>query len=826
MARTAKEMQRIANAEKSLADYVPFSSEITPGIVKLKGGNGFLCTFEIEGVPYQTCSEDEVGEYNAALHQFLLGFSGGGYAFWIHKVRMKMQERLSTEAFTNEFSKKLATEYQKGLAKNGFMRTSLYMTVLYRPGELATFKNIGIGTLKELAALERHGIDQMGDVAARVLASLKRYKPRQLKHFTKNGQTFSEIQSFLHFVTNGFWLDIPWRHRRVDENLCTSRLTAGERSGVLQLTTRDHTRFVSPIEIKEYPEKLSPLSLSPTLYLQKEYIETQSFSVLGNRDALARLRRQRGQLLAGGEASEVEMREFGLLMEDVTRGLLLVGEYHYNLSIFSDDLGDKGIKKDRSEAISALEEAGFKAEVQTVLPEAGWFFQMPGNWRFRTRDALLTSQNFACLSPLHNFMAGKKSGNPWGEALCVLDSPSGQPFYFNFHCSPEDHDSTDDKLPANACIFGKTGVGKTTAEMFLMSQLNKYGCRVFILDLDRSTEITVRRMRGNYKSFARGVPTGVNPFQWPDTPRNKAFCRQLVTQCITFGSQPLTADEDSRLTMAIDTVFGMRPEMRRLGMLSQCLPNVSANSLQARLSRWIGEGDLAWVLDNPQDTLSLKDGEIWGFDYSDFIDDAQICPVFTMCLLHIFEGLIDGRPISLFMEEFWKLLGNPVFSSFVRDKLKTIRKESGFVVMTTQQPDDVLSTELAKTAVQQHVTGIYLPNPNANYEDYVNGFGVSEHEFEIIRALPTDSRAMLIKQESRSAVVRLDLGGMPEVISVLSGDKETVEMLDAIRAQVGDDPSLWEPLFLEAVARKRQSKKRAAIDAPNLLAGFGRGSQG
>ncbi|MDV7399877.1 hypothetical protein RZS08_51155, partial [Arthrospira platensis SPKY1] len=111
--------------------------------------------------------------------------------------------------------------------------------------------------------------------------------------------------------------------------------------------------------------------------------------------------------------------------------------------------------------------------------------------------------------------------------------------------------------------------------MFLMSQLNKYGCRVFILDLDRSTEITVRRMRGNYKSFARGVPTGVNPFQWPDTPRNKAFCRLLVTQCITFGSQPLTADEDSRLTMAIDTVFGMRPEMRRLGMLSQCLPNVS-----------------------------------------------------------------------------------------------------------------------------------------------------------------------------------------------------------------------------------------------------------
>lgn len=826
MARTAATMQQIANAEKSLADHVPYSSEIAPGVIKLKGGNGYLCTFEIEGVPYQTSSEYEVEEYNNALHQFLTGFSGGGHAFWVHKVHMKVRESLDTSAFTNEFSKKLAVEYQQRLAENGFMRTTLYLTVLYRPGELATFKNIGAGSIKELAALERQGIDQVGDIASRVMASLKRYKPRQLKHVDKNGIIYSEAQSFLHFVINGFWLDIPYTHRRVDESLCSSRLTAGQRSGVLELTTRDQVRYVTPIEIKEYPEKLSPLSLSPTLYLDQEYIETQSFSVVGNREAIARLRKQRGQLLAGGEASEVEMREFDNLIEDVTRGLLLVGEYHYNLSIFSDNLGDKGIKEDRSQALKALEDGGFRADVQTVLPEAGWFFQMPGNWRYRTRGALLTSRNFVCLSPLHNFMAGKKSGNPWGEALCVLDSPSGQPFYFNFHCSPEDHDSTDDKLPANTCIFGKTGVGKTTTEMFLMSQLNKYGCRIFVLDLDRSTEITVRRMGGNYKTFARGKPTGLNPFQWPDTPRTRAFCRKVVTQCMTFNGQELSVDEANRLATAIDTVFGMRPEVRRLGILHQLLPNVQTNSLQARLSQWTGEGDLAWVLDNPTDTLSLEGGEIWGFDYSDFIDDAQICPIFTMCLLHIFEDLIDGRPIALFMEEFWKLLGNPVFSHFVRDKLKTIRKENGFVVMTTQQPDDVLATDLAKTAVQQHVTGIYLPNPNANYEDYVGGFGVTEHEFELIRALPTDSRAILIKQESKSAIVRLDLGGMPEAISVLSGDKETVEMLESIRVQVGDDPAVWEPIFIEQVRSKRQSRKRALTEAGPLLASFGRQHSG
>ncbi len=824
MARTPEQLRNIAHAEKCLGDFVPFSSEIAPGVVKLKGGNGYLSTFEIEGVPFETSGEDVVNQYNNALHQFLTSLSGGAFAIWTHKIRMQVHEQLH-EQFTNEFSQKLARQYNERLSKTRLMRTSLFLTVVYRPGELATFKKLSLGSLEQMIALEREGIDVLGDVSARVESSLRKYKPRRLLHYTKNGLQYSEMLSFLHLLTNGFWKDMPVTNRRINDYLCTTRITAGDRSGVLQLNLPDRVRFVSALELKEYPEHVDPLSLSKTLYLDQQFIETQSFSILANRPALTRLRRQRGQLTAGDESSATEVQEFEQLFDSVNSGQVMIGEYHYSITVFSDSLDDKGIKKDRSEVAAALEAGGFKAEVQTVLPEAAWFYQLPGNWRWRTREAWITSQNFVSLSPLHNFMAGKKNGNPWGEALCIFDSPSGQPFFFNFHCSPEGHDNTDDKLPANACLFGKTGVGKTTLEMFLMAQLNKYGCRVFLLDMNRSADITVRRMGGTYKTFERGAPTGINPFQWPDTPRTRAFCRLLATQCITStGASELSADEDNRLSRAIDAVFGAPFVHRRLGLLSQHLPNIERSSLQARLARWIGDGDLAWVLDNPQDTLNCTQGDIWGFDYTDFINDTQVCPVFTMCLLHLFEDLIDGRPIALFMEEFWALLGNPVFSDFVRVKLKTIRKENGFVLMTTQQPDDVLSTELSKTAVQQHVTGIYLPNPKANYSDYgPSGFGLSEAEFELVRLLPVDSRAALIKQEDKSAIVRFDLTGMNDVIAVLSGDKETIEMLDGIRSSVGDDPIAWEPVFLHAVEQKRQGRKRAVAEKLPSLARFNGG---
>ena len=44
-------------------------------------------------------------------------------------------------------------------------------------------------------------------------------------------------------------------------------------------------------------------------------------------------------------------------------------------------------------------------------------------------------------------------------------------------------------------------------------------------------------------------------------------------------------------------------------------------------------------------------------------------------------------------------------------------------------------------------------------------------------------------------VAELDLGGFDDALAVLSGRTETVELLDRIRAEVGDDPAQWLPVF-------------------------------
>jgi type IV secretion system protein VirB4 len=63
--------------------------------------------------------------------------------------------------------------------------------------------------------------------------------------------------------------------------------------------------------------------------------------------------------------------------------------------------------------------------------------------------------------------------------------------------------------------------------------------------------------------------------------------------------------------------------------------------------------------------------------------------------------------------------------------------------------------------------------------------------------LPDTAHCFLIKHGADSVVARLNLAGMPDLLTVLSGREASVRRLDEIRAVVGDDPAAWLPRLLE-----------------------------
>jgi type IV secretion system protein VirB4 len=808
--RAAVQLKQAAAAQVSASDYIPMGIHVRPDVIKLKRSGDYIATWRLEGISFETADHDEIGVRKEGLNNFLRALGGGHYAVWTHKLRRLVRERLPG-AYENDFCRELNERYYASFETHLQMATELYLTVIYRPSPTRMgnlFKRLTVRSIEDIRAKEAEDLDAVDDMAKQLEASLSRYAPERLTTFHKGDVVCSEMLALYGFLVNGIWEDVPLRRADLAEYLPTSRLHFGDKNGMLEIWHPSERKYVGFLDFQDYPKFSEPGMNNAILYGGYEYIETQSFSIKNRRDAISDLERQKGQLTAAEDTGTREIAEMDDAMEDVQTGAIEMGEYHYTLAIFGASLSD--VAKNMSDARSLLQDGpGFKMAVIDAIPECAWFAQLPGNWTMRPREASISSRNFACLSPFHNFARGKRRGNPWGEALALMKTPSGQPYYLNFHVSPDDKDSSDEKYPGNTFICGSTGVGKTALEMSLLAFATKYaGLRCVFFDKDRGAEIGIRAMGGKYFALKRGQPTGFNPFQFEPTEPNIQFCERLVRRLIlgpTGDTVQLVAREENEISGAVRTVMSdqVRFEVRSLSAVYQLLRSTGDNSLRERLKKWTREQPLGWCFDNPRDLQDLTGAHIFGYDYTEFLDDPEVRTPVMAYLLHITERLIDGKPFIYFMEEFWKPLMDDTFSDFALNKQKTIRKQSGLGVFVTQSPSDVLQHRIGKTMVEQSVTQIFLPNPRADHDDYVNGFKVTESEFRIIQNLGEASRMFLVKQGHRSAIVRFDLTGMTDILNVVSGSIDNVELLDQVRAEVGDDPAAWLPIFHARIAARR-----------------------
>ena len=94
---------------------------------------------------------------------------------------------------------------------------------------------------------------------------------------------------------------------------------------------------------------------------------------------------------------------------------------------------------------------------------------------------------------------------------------------------------------------------------------------------------------------------------------------------------------------------------------------------------------------------------------------------------------------------------------------------------------------------------IFFPNPSADRKVYIEDFGLSEHEYYLIKTLPDDQHYFLlnygISNNKQSVVIRANLAGLEDDIAIISGREHTLALLDQLRLEIGDEVSQWLPLF-------------------------------
>ena len=802
---------------------IPYTAHVDPFVVRTRWGD-YVQVFRLGGVSFQAADDDQINTWHERLALCWRNIAAPNIAVWTHVVRRR--ERYYPEGeYPPGFASDLNERYRKRLAGERLMANELYVSLIYRSttGVVTDWTARVLARAQRAAALLeiRAALDACEKLRQTVRASLDRYDPEPLTLYDRGGRPHSQVLEFLGLLINGEAQPMPLSRASASEVLATSRLVFGVE--VLEYRLPDETLLGAILGIKEYPTPTVPGMFHALLSAPFPLLLTQSFAFMSKAAGQGLLQRQYARMANAGDFAVTQAAQLKDALDALAGDEFVMGDHHFSLQVFSDPFDRYGsseihaqhkLLNDRiSLARRYLAEANIGVAREDIALEAAYWGQLSGYFSRRLRKAPVTSRNFAAMAPFHNFPTGRAPGNHWGDALALLITSARSPFFFSLHASdPTDPDGGARRDVGHTCICGPTGGGKTVLIGFLISMLVKFGATQIVIDKDRGLEILVRALGGEYRTLKSGVETGCNPLQLPPTPSNVEFMKGWL-RMLSHGSDSSEASasrllpvrQEADLELGLRGVLALEPDERRLSRFVEFLDATDPEGLYARMAKWcyLTDGDYAWAFDCERDVIAaeLTRHALIGFDVTDQLKHAVTRAPMVAYLLHIISQLLDGRRLVCWMDEFSSLLAHPAFTDFAANGPRTWRKLNGVMCVATQSPREVIESPISRALIEQTPTKIFLPNSEATREDYVQGFGLSDREYRLIKEqLEPGSRMFLVRQGRHSVVCQLDLQGFNHELAVISGRATTVALASELIARHGSVPNQWLPAFYAALA--------------------------
>jgi type IV secretion system protein VirB4 len=771
--------------EQPSGKHLPYGRHVDDHTIETR--DGLLCqVIQVRGLLFETADTEEINYRKRLRDAALQAIGSSRFALYHQVIRREAEVSLDCEC-ADPFSRELDERWRARAASRRLYVNDLFLTLIRRPlqGKVGAVDRLRrrFGKIAEPLDTTRFELQQLAQARDALIASLGSYEPRLLGvYFTKQGPC-SEPLEFLSYLFNGEMRPVLLPMQDVGDYLPYRRISFGQDAIELGRAGASARQFVGLVSVKDYPGQTAPGMLDELLRIPFELTVSQSFGFVERQAALSRMNLALRRMRSAEDEALSLRAELTDAKDDVAAGRAAFGEHHMTIALrgSTPQEVDEGI----AEAQAALADLGILSVREDIALEPAFWAQFPGNFKYIARRGIVSTSNFAGLASCHNFALGKPTGNHWGDAVTLLETTAAGPYFFNFHQGDL----------GNFTVIGPSGSGKTVVLNFLLAQARKFAPRIIFFDKDRGAELFIRAIGGRYDVLRPGNPSGLNPLQLHDTPANRQFAIDWLVVLVGGAD----GEELGRIKDAIEANFEQPIEHRRLCYIVELFRGghrPHANDLWSRLRPWWGDGERAWLFDSERDLTDL-DADAVGFDMTQILDDPVVRTPAMMYLFHRVEERLDGSPAIIVVDEGWKALDDDVFVRRIKDWEKTIRKRNGVVGFATQSAQDALESRIASAIVEQAATQIFMSNPKAQAREYVDGFGLTEHELELIRNIPDGAHCFLIKHGRDSVVARLNLSGEKDILTILSGRERTVRLLDEIRLETGDNPADWLPKLLE-----------------------------
>jgi type IV secretion system protein VirB4 len=785
-------MMNLAEYRRSttrLADFLPWAALVDEGIVLNKDGS-FQRTARFRGPDLDSAVPAELvavaGRLNNALRRL-----GSGWAVFVEAQRYP-SSAYPPSSCPDVASALVDAERRAQFEEEGAHYESAYfLTFLYLPpaedaarAERFLYEGRERGEAADAHEMLRGFVDRTD----RVLQLVEGFMPEC--RWLDDGETLTYLHACV--STKIHRVRVPEIPMYLDALLADQPLTGG----LEPMLGDQHLRVLT---IVGFPTATTPGILDDLNRLAFPYRWSTRAVMLDKGDATKLLTKIRRQWFAkrksvGAILKEVMTNEASALIDTDANnkaidadaalqelGSDLIGEAFVTATVTVWDENPR-IADERLRLVEkVIQGRDFTSMVETVNAVDAWLGSLPGHVYANVRQPPVSTMNIAHMIPLSAVWAGPARNTHLGAPPLFFALTQGStPFRFSLHVGDVGH----------ALVVGPTGAGKSVLLALMALQFRRYPTsQVFAFDFGGSIRAAALAMKGDWHDLGGALsdsasePVALQPLAMIDNAAERGWAAEWITAILAREKIEMTPEAKDHLWSALSSLASAPIGERTLTGLSALL---QSQSLKRALQPYCLGGPFGRLLDAEIERLGTTSVQV--FETEGLIGTGA-APAVLSYLFHRIEGLLDGRPTLLIIDEGWLALDDEGFAGQIREWLKTLRKKNASVIFATQSLSDIDGSAIAPAIIESCPTRLFLPNERA-IEPQITAiyrrFGLNDRQIEILaRATPKRDYYCQSRRGNRLFELGLDEFALAFTAASSKSDQAMIERVLAEHGREG-----------------------------------------
>jgi conjugal transfer ATP-binding protein TraC len=262
----------------------------------------------------------------------------------------------------------------------------------------------------------------------------------------------------------------------------------------------------------------------------------------------------------------------------------------------------------------------------------------------------------------------------------------------------------------NVAVVGKSGSGKSVFMQELVTSTLGQGGQVFVLDVGRSFEKTVKLQKGEYIEFSPHSPICINPFSSipEDNAEEASDALEMLKAIVSLMAAPkggTTDEEDIEIEKALKQAWDQKGLKATMTDVSNCMlesQDPVAQVLGKKLFPYTKDGVHGRFFEGEASVDLSKRMVVVEFEELKNRKDLQAV-ILQMVIVQITNKLYLGdrkTPSNVVLDEAWDLLRGKQSGEFIETAARRLRKYNGSLVVGTQGVNDFYKTAAAQAAFE------------------------------------------------------------------------------------------------------------------------------